>query len=317
MVKISQLPQESNPSVLDKIPLSDPEATPPATKYATLQSIISTVFANVPAGAIPGSVFDYVISGAVWSADAAGSTRNASMSAGVFYISSQSVAIAAVTGRTFTASRDTYIDVLNNLDGTGTLVYTEVANNAASPALAANSIRIGIVVTGAGSIADANSINQGQLDRVLPITSSTPYSVTDSLGNLICPRDPSRRILGHRRIVANSGGFTAEVDIAGLSVPVIVPEGRKIKVSVFAHLNSSISGDWFYLKIKEGATILQQLEFSNQGTSPNYSVTDSVALLPSSGLHTYKLTGTRNAGSGTAQIMASSTQPAFILVELV
>jgi hypothetical protein len=70
--------------------------------------------------------FDYVASGLVWTADAAGSTRNASMTSGVIYILGKRLTLAAVTARAFTASKDTYIDVSDNGDGTGLITYNEV-----------------------------------------------------------------------------------------------------------------------------------------------------------------------------------------------
>ena len=132
---------------------------------------------------------DYVVSGGVWSGDAYASTLNASMTALVCYINGQRGTISAVTARAFTASKDTYIDVLNS-SGTFSLVYTEVANNAASPSLAASSIRLGVVVSGATNIAAATSINQGQPERTVPTTCNPGKSGTDSLGNVIRNTNP-------------------------------------------------------------------------------------------------------------------------------
>lgn len=177
--------------------------------------------------------FDYVASGMVWSGDSYASTRNASMTSGVIYINGRRLTATAVTSRSFTASKDTYIDASDNGDGTALLTYTEVANNAASPALAANNVRVGIIVTGASNIANVGSVNQGQEEKVLPIASSVAYSVTDSLGNLICPRDPSRKVLGYRHSrAAFSTASTTNVIVTGLSVPVIIPDGRKVKVTL-------------------------------------------------------------------------------------
>lgn len=142
-------------------------------------------------------IFDYVISGGVWTADAAGSTRNASMTTITLMINGQllnstnSPGLVAVTARNFTASKDTYVDILNTA-GVGTIVYTEVSNNAASPALAANSVRIGIVVTGATTIAAATSINQGNVSTpTLPTIGGRILIGTDSLGNGVYPTIPN------------------------------------------------------------------------------------------------------------------------------
>lgn len=80
---------------------------------------------------------------------------NWSMTAGVVYINGARYTVAAATG-SVTASKDTYFDILAPITGTvATLVNTGgniVANNAASPALAANSIRLAKVVTNGTTI---------------------------------------------------------------------------------------------------------------------------------------------------------------------
>lgn len=131
-------------------------------------------------------VADHVMTGCVWTGDSYASTRNASMTAGIICLGGQVVSIDAVANRSFTASKDTYVDV----DNTGTLYYTEVTNNAASPALAAGRIRLGVVVTGATTIAASTSINQGQPERTVPTTCNIGRSGIDSLGNRICLRKP-------------------------------------------------------------------------------------------------------------------------------
>jgi len=147
-------------------------------------------------------IYDYVASGCVWTGDSYNSTTVASMTSGVVYIGGKRVAVSAVTSRTFTASKDTYVDV----DNTGAITYTEVTNNAASPSLSANNIRIAIIVTGASNIANKYSINQGilssttsdlYLPRGLTAWNNNPSSsvIVDSYGNRICNRDPQGKLL--------------------------------------------------------------------------------------------------------------------------
>lgn len=78
---------------------------------------------------------------------------NGTMTALTAYIDGYRNTIPAVASRAFTVSKDTYIDVLRNT-GTGafSLVYTEVANGAAAPALAANSFRLAVGVTNATTL---------------------------------------------------------------------------------------------------------------------------------------------------------------------
>lgn len=266
------------------------------------------------------TMFDHVASGCVWSGDAYGSTRNASMTSGVVYIGGQRVTVSAVTARSFTASKDTYIDVNNS----GTITYTEVANNAASPALSANNIRLGIIVTGASNIANVGSVNQGEESKVLPIASSVPYAVTDSLGNLICPRDPNRKILGYRQIITN---FTTTsgtaVQVTGLSCPVVIPTGRKIKISGFGTLmNNSALNSASYFSIWDGVvgsgtmvTYEQNIIGGASGSGVS-GASPSAIITPSSTTKTYNV-GLTSSGGNTATMTALSSAPAYILVELV
>lgn len=92
---------------------------------------------------------DFLASGCVWGTSA---NLNGSMSAGVAYINGRRLTISAVVNRAFTATKDTYVDIKDNLDNTYTLVYTEVANLAAEPVLAANSMRLALVRTTGAAI---------------------------------------------------------------------------------------------------------------------------------------------------------------------
>jgi len=257
------------------------------------------------------TTFDFVASGCVWSGDAYGSTRNASMTAGVVYIGGRRVAVSAVTARSFTASKDVYVDV----DNTGTLTYTDTTTNAASPALAANSIRLAIIVVGASNIAAVGSVNQGQENKVLPIASSVPYAVTDSLGNLICPRDPNRRTLGYRQLITNkTTNASTEETIEGLVVPFIVPTGRKVKVSGTANIYSvGVAGE-LQLYIKESTTYLATAKRLPAAINNPQETSVTFVGTPSAGLHTYTLN--YGATTNNVGVEASATAPAFIMVEL-
>ena len=158
---------------------------------------------------------NFVASGGIWSGDAYASTRAASMTAVVCYIDAIRTTVSLVTARTFTASKDTYVDILSNGAGTGTLVYTEVTNDVASPALAASSIRLAIITTGASNIASVNAIHQGNVNLAavcsagLTANTSTKMRVgnSDSLGNLIRPNSPRPRVIaGIVRTVNSSTG---------------------------------------------------------------------------------------------------------------
>jgi hypothetical protein len=262
---------------------------------------------------------DHVTSGGVWSGDSYGSTRAASMTALVCYIDGYRLSVGAVTARSFTASKDTYVDVLRT-GLVGSLVYTEVANNAASPALAANSIRLGIIVTGVGSIASAGSVNQGEETKILPIASSVAYAVTDSLGNLICNRTPNPTLIGYRQTL---GTFTTAsataVQITGLSCPVIVPTGRKVKVTLVSSAIYNTTGVAtsqadIYAGVV-GGTRIQTSQFVAAGANYTAPLNAEAIYTPSTSSITFN--GALFATSGTAGFQAASGLPGYIKVELV
>lgn len=319
MPKISLLPQQPSPTTSDKVPV----VSGGITDYELISDLITLFFNNIPAGAHSDvtrgneNFLAYVASGGVWTGDSLGVNRNASMTAMICYINGRRISIGAVAARTFTASKDTYIDILDNADGTGTIVYTEVTNNAASPALAANSIRIGIIITGATTIAAATSINQGQESMILPIASSIAYSVTDSLGNLICCRDPAHTLLGMRQLVGNfAPGTTAETLITGLNCPVIIPTGRKVKLALYSGVvTDGTAGQVMTLKIYEGV-------FGSGGTAKNQANANStntavVAIHPyTPTTASLTFTGTVSSTAGNPTVGASSTAPTYLMVIL-
>lgn len=289
------------------------------------KSIIEDALADVinPRLRADETIFDHVASGCVWAADSAGASLNGSMTSGtdslnVVYINGYRVVLSAIVAHAFTANKDTYVDV----DYLGNVSYNESANNGASQALAANSIRLAIVVTGATNIAAAASINQGQESRVLPIASSIPYAVTDSLGNLICPRDPSRKVLGYRQLIVSSGptaAATSDTDISGMSISIIAPGNRKVRLSVFSTGYQQTGGIGTIVgavKIKEGSTVLTQAIHTPSTANFDVPVNVSNVLTPSPGLHTYKVAIANNSTGPNFTLEAGSTNPMYIMAEL-
>lgn len=316
MPKISALPPLATLADDDIPPIVD-DSTTTTSKFtlSALREYLNTFIK--PSDLIP---FDYVLSGAVWSGDSYGSTRAASMTAAVIYIGGRRHTVSAVTARLFTASRDTYVDAVSNGDGTATLVYTEVTNNAASPALAASSIRIAIIITGASNIANAGSVNQGEESKVLPIASSVAYSVTDSLGNLICNRSPDNKLLGYRQITTNfATGSSSAVQVTGLSMPIIVPTGRKVELRFYiwavTHSSTGISTP----EIWDGAVGGTALESWNAGdqTASNHSGVNIERIITlSAGLHTINASLLEAIG-GTSTLSASSVRPSYLSAKLI
>ena len=121
--------------------------------------------------------------------------------------------------------------------------------------------------------------------------------------------------LGYAQAVANQTGITTVVDVTGLTATVTVVANRRIRITGYCQGQSSVAGDGLTFRIMEGATQLQDCPMDV--TTANRSITfhTQVVIQPSAGAHSYKMTFQRYAGTGTALVGASTSAPAFILVE--
>lgn len=273
------------------------------------------------------NLFDHIASGLVWTADAVGSTRLASCTSGVVYIAGKRLTVLAVNNRTFTASKDVYCDLVDNGDGTASWVYYDNTTNAASPSFGTTggTVRGAIIVVGASSIATTASINQGQYDRVLPIASSIAYTTVDSLGNLICPRDPNRKVVGYRRVASFSTASTTPVQVTGISVPLTnIPAGRSLKITVVVGLAypSTANKQWFsYVydgTIGGGGTQLFAFNGAYSQTNPGNGFTWVVPYSPTTTSLTLNMGLASDNGGGITTNLTGNGGPGIsMLVEIV
>lgn len=237
----------TNGQALDATPILQNEV-------AIAQAIQSFDASQIQAGTLVASAFNaninpntllkettlpFVQSGCLWSS-VSSSPPVGTMTGGIVYINGFRVTVNSVPSHTFAINSDTYVDV----DVNGNVSYSAVSNSSASPALVANSIRLGIVVTdGTGIIAiNQGDINQGDAGALFPSLSGVILTVTDSRGNLIYPYDSKPTQLGYRY---NSSDQTTvsntAVQLSGLSATVIVPTTTRLKIKAFL-ANPSING---------------------------------------------------------------------------
>jgi hypothetical protein len=158
--------------------------------------------------------------------------------------------------------------------------------------------------SGTGSITNAADITYPSYILVEDITGSTlPYQ----------PASVPVGQIGYAVVVANQGSIAgSNVDLTGLTVNIVVPAGRTIRITSRVYWTSTVATDEAFTGIFEGATQLQEDRNVIDAAKP---VHPSVILSPSAGAHTYKIAGRRINGSGTLTSNASATFPAFILVE--
>lgn len=268
--KISGLPPDSSIDGNHYTVLNDP--TGPTTKRMTLATLIAWLFTqeNIPAGngspitRLVDTMDNFVLTGLGWTADSFGVTRNGSMSAGTVYINGKKLTLSAVVARAFTASKDTYIDVIDNLNGTASLVYTEVANNATSGmTLAANSKRLCRVVTSGTAITMINDVGYDPLGNRYFNTVSIP------------PIGVSPITVGLAWSWANGTDVVAKIPFQRPRDLMTV--GGKQRVRIQPYLRPSAAGNYsFYRQIyimrqQSAYANLEPTSSTTVGQTPNYN----------------------------------------------
>lgn len=253
------------------------------------------------------SLSNFVVSGCIWSLV---SGLQGTMSAGRVYVNGYRVTVSAVGSHNFTASVDTYVDV----DNLGNITYVAVSNGAPSPALTANSLRLGVLVTNGSTI---TFVNQGQLDITLtsfgPVISGIYLTGFDTNGNALWPQ-ANQKLIGYATGVTNQTGIVSESFLSGFQSTITTNGRQKVKLSAQANVFSSTNGDIGLLRIKEGSTIIKEIRVAlNNVTSVN--TFGFQYLLPAAGTHAYTLTFARGTGSGTL-IVENSASAGILSAEL-
>lgn len=83
----------------------------------------------------------------------------------VFWLNGQRYAGTSIANKTYTASKDTYVDITATSGGAVSVTYSEVSNGAASPTLAANYIRVAKVVTNGSAITGVTQSGNDSLNN--------------------------------------------------------------------------------------------------------------------------------------------------------
>ena len=232
------------------------------------------------------SFANFIATGLAWST---GSGLAGSMTSGNIWINGVEYSVSAISSHTFGASVDTYVDYTA---GTG-IVYNAVSNGAASPSLAANSIRIAKVVTGASSI-----------------SSITQNPANDSLGNPIGPIGPvgvDTLSIGAQSAYVASTETTASTSYADLatttdSVIVMVGNNGILDISFYANMYNSTTNNNFVTVQLSGAnsfTASDSTAITSYGTAQNgFSISFQLNGL-TAGATTVKMKYRVSGGTGT------------------
>lgn len=220
------------------------------------------------------AAISFIPDGLVWSTL---SGLNGQMTSGHFYSTTGLLlTVAAIATRAFTASKDTYVYI----DSAGVVQYSEVANGAAQPSLAAGAKWLSKVVTGASTISSITDMRQTQ-----PIAASNIAAAAVTNEKL----STSAILLGYAQSAVTQTGITTKVDLTGMTVTVTVPTGgRMLELEYRCGSVVGTAGDRAVTTIQEGTTILNT-DYTTMPSNLGLPVRMNVFITPSAGTHTYKV----------------------------
>lgn len=117
-------------------------------------------------------------------------------------------------------------------------------------------------------------------------------------------------------VTANQTGITTITDLTGLGVTVVVGANRRIKVTGFIHVSvDTVSDTTATLYVRDASGTLIVARNRPVGNSRQAGLMVQWIGTPDAGSWSPKLSLHREVGTGTLTMHASSTVPAFILVE--
>lgn len=250
---------------------------------------------------------NFVASGCIWSVV---SGLNGSMSAGVVYINGKRVVVSAIASQTFVANRDTYISV----DVNGTVsIASAVTNNAASPALPANSIWLGLAVSGASLTYIAQGFSQTNNKSGFDTNANPIYPVPDT-------RAVGRAI---RNSTASSGVSGTQVSWNGMpSVAFQGVAGRTYEIKVHEPYIDGFGGSGLiqlFYGVNTSTTYANPMQRSRSSLTTGGSGidTDSTFTTTFTGLQYVNIQMVTGGVTGTLSIQGDPTYPAVYSVEQV
>lgn len=188
-----------------------------------------------------------------------------------------------------------------------------------APPATSESVEVNVIISPtAGTHTYKLALVTGNGTVTMVATTQLPaYIVVEDITGSTLPYSPASvpvGQLGYAQVLANQTGISAEVAVTGLSVNVVVPAGRQIRISSQVQVQSATTSGTVLARLKEGGTTLQttQENYNTIGGNGKY-VAGSVVLSPTAGAHTYFLT--LQGTAGTIDMTASAGVPAYLLVE--
>jgi hypothetical protein len=132
-------------------------------------------------------------------------------------------------------------------------------------------------------------------------------------GDIVSASDPGRE-LAYAEITAASAAFTAQADIAGLSITFTLTETRTVLVQSYMLGLSTIASDRIQFTLTDAANVQVQLSADLFIPANNVTVHAFISWRAqlAAGSYTYKIRGQRNVGTGSCIANAAVARPNYI-----
>lgn len=151
-----------------------------------------------------------------------------------------------------------------------------------------------------------------------PIAHSSGAAVGNKLSAAMLLRALPRGVLpgGYAEVQANQSPVTALTDLTNLTITITADGTRRVKITAYVALSSTVGSDTVALFIREGGTTLAGSYIAiNASSGAGFNAPLILSFVPTAGSHTYKLTAQRIAGTGIIGMIANANNPAYILAE--
>lgn len=164
----------------------------------------------------------------------------------------------------------------------------------------------------AGTLGEADDLNDN-FDAIESYVNSTLVATSDLTSTLA---EYAKGYITHDELNADSATFTTIADITGFSVTFTGEASRRYRLTLHAHIESSVAGDYARLTIStSGGTVIADGKRELPVINESQEITVVAIVQPGAGSVTYKVQGERLTGTGNVKIDASATSLAMLLVE--
>lgn len=254
-------------------------------------------------------------------ADSVGSSQIQANAVGAGEIAADAVTTAKILDSNVTTAKINNLAVTEGKIATDAVTTAKIADGDVTTAklddAAVTAAKLAAAVAGAGLTGGAGTALAVSVDDATIAIDTDTLEVKDAgIGSTQLAAGLGRGVLDYAEVTSNQGSITSStVDLTSLTLTVTVRSGARIRITGCITVTTDVNGDTADFKVRESSTQLKRTSSTLPTAALGETLTVTAIETPSAGSHTYKLSLARSQGSGTLTMVASSTDPAWIMVE--